>query len=280
MSVGHLDPINAFGVPLITPVPRTGSEMIATTHNFADESTWYSTSERVTEQVLTDSGDGLTWDSGEVWVDMTHGKLFDEDALAADVDHGYSIEVRVDGVVKTERTPFALSGGDFVVDYRTGKVTFASSQAGNEVTATYSKMVDSVYILAPLEGTRIDIEQVEAQFSLNVDMNDTIVFEAWAYNPADLPNKVMVSKTRYKTFRNMIDEALGSYPVIPAIGGESTRGSDSPIYGFPFRYGTIRSLSSAYGLELRVGLENDTVYGGTHATATFYTTIHPLTGEE
>ena len=141
-------------------------------------------------------------------------------------------------------------------------------------------MIDSVYAFVPLEGTRVDIEEVEAQFSVNVDMNDSIVFEVWAYNPDDLPNKVVIARTRYKTFRNMIDEALGSYPVIPAIGGESTRGSPSAIYGFPFRYGTIRSLTSAYGVELRVRLENDTVFGGTHATATFYTTVHPLTGEE
>jgi hypothetical protein len=226
-----------------------------------------------------DSGDGLTWGSEEVWVDMTHGKLFDEDALCADVDHGYAIEVRVDGVQKTERAPFATTGGDFFVNYLTGQVTFASSQAGKVVLATYSKMVDSVYILAPVEGTRLDIENAEAQFSLDVGMNDTIVFQVWAYNPADLPNKVPVAQTRYKTIRNMIDESLGSYPVIPAIGGESIRGMDSPIYGFPFRYGTVRSLSSAYGVEIRVRLENDVVYGGTHATATFYTTTHPLTGE-
>lgn len=263
-------------VPLFAPSPRTGTELITTTHNLADPTTWYTTSERVEDATLTDSGDGLTFESGEVWIDLTHGKLFDEDAIVADVAHGFEVVVKVNGVEKTERAPFATSGGDFVVDYRNGKVTFASSQAGATVTATFSKMVDSVFALVPLSGKRIDIEEVEAQFSSDVEMNDSIVFEVWAYNPADLPNKVRVDRTRYKTFKNFIDEALGSYPVIPAIGGPSNRGALHPIYGFPFRYGTIRSLSSAMGIELRVRLENDVPFGGEHATATFYTTVRDL----
>jgi hypothetical protein len=272
MSVGHLGSQTTEGVPEVTAVPRTGTEMIATTPNLADPSTWYGTSTRVAAAALTDSGDGLTWTSGDTWIDMTHGKLFDEDALVADTEHGYAIEVKVDGAVKTERTPFATSGGDFTVDYRLGKVVFPSSQAGKTVTATYSKMVDSVFALVPSEGKAIDIEEVEAQFSEDIVMNDTIVFEVWAYNPADLPNKVKIGGTRYKNFKNFIDEALGSYPVIPAIGG-SVRGASHAIYGFPFRYGTVRTLSSAYGVELRVRLESDVPFGGEHATATFYCTV-------
>lgn len=264
-------PKNDFGVPLIASVPRTGTEMIATTHNFCDPSTWYTTSTREIDKALTDSGDGLTWTSGDVWVDMTHGKVFDEDALCADVPHGYAVEVKVGGAIKTERVPFAASGGDFVVDYRNGTITFASSQAGSVVMASYSKMVDSVYVLAPVEGYRLDIEQVEVQFSSDVQMNAAAVFEVWAYNPYDLPNKVPVAVTRYKTIRNFVDEALGSYPVVPAMGG--LRGFQYPIYGFPFRYGTIRSMLSSAGLELRVRMENDVACSGEHALATFYTTI-------
>ena len=264
---------NDMDVPLVTGVPRTGTELIVTTPNFADPSTWYPSSTRVEGAALTDSGDGLVWTSGDVWIDMTHGKLFDEDALVADAAHGYVIAVTVDGVAKTEREPFATSGGDFVVDYRAGTVTFATSRAGSAVLATYSRMVDSVFAIVPDEGSRLDIEEVEAQFSSDIVMSDAIVFEIWVYNPADLPNKVRIGRTRYKNFKNFIDEALGSYPVIPAIGG-AARGSSHAIYGFPFRYGTVRSLMSMYGIELRVLLEHDVPFEGEHATATFYTTVH------
>jgi hypothetical protein len=203
---------------------------------------------------------------------MIHGKLFDEDAYSQAVDHGYAVVVTADGVTKTQRAPYATSGGDFTVDYAAGTVTFFASQSGKTVLATYSKMVNSLFTLIPDAGKRIDVEGAEVQFAKNIIFTDFIEFEAWAYNPADLPNKVCVEKTVYKRMTNFIDEALGCYPVIPAIGG-SERGTQNDIFGFPFRYGTMRSLRASQGIELRVRLKNDTPFTGEHATATFYCTV-------
>ncbi len=265
------------GRSVVVPEPRTGTELIMVTHNFCDPTTWFSTSVRVTQEALTDSGDGLTFNSAHpTWIDMVHGKVFDEDALCRDVVHGYSVVVRVDGVEMTARAPFATSGGDYTIDYENGKITFAVSQSGKAVDASYSYAVDSTFILTPDPGKLIDIESAEAQFSANVEMNDTIDFEIWAYNPADLPNRMMMDISSYKTMTNFVDEAMGSYPVVPAIGGAAGRGTTHEIYGFPFRYGTVRSLDSSMGIELHVKLRSDQKFGGQHATATFYCTVRDI----
>lgn len=256
-----------------TQEPRTGKELILATHNFCDPTTWYTESVRVDDEILTDSGDGYTWNSLHVnWIDMTHGKLFDEDALVADIDHGYSIIVKVDGNEQQKRAPFATEGGDYDVNYESGSITFFSNQSGNAVSVSYSYENGSMWKLVPDAGKRIDIEQAEAQFAKDLVLHDSIVFDIYVYNPFDLPNKVLYNRTSYKRIVNFIDEALGSYPVIPAIGG-SPRGTSHEVYGFPFRYGTIRKLLSSMGLELRVKLENDKVLGGEYATATMYTTV-------
>lgn len=261
------------GVPTQVQLPRTGSETIQITHNFCDSTTWWTQSVRVTDETLTDSGDGLTWDSAHVkWIDMTHGKVFNEDYFAQSAPHGYVITVTVDGVSKTQRAPFADSGSDFNVNYTLGKIVFFSSQAGKTVVVSYSYANGSEWCLIPDAGTRIDIEGAEAQFSKDVVLNDSILYEFWGYDPNNLPNKMIYGMAVYKKIINYIDEAYGSYPVIPPIGG-TKRGIQQEIYGFPFRYGTIRSLFSSQGLELRVRLANDQEFGGEHATATLYCTV-------
>jgi hypothetical protein len=264
---------NADSVPLTTFEPRTGSEVIYATHNFCDPTTWYSTSSRIATEELSDAGAGLVWTSAHPrWVDLSHGKVLDEDALCLDVDHGYAVDITVNGILKTQREPFATSGGDYTVNYLTGVVTFEQSQVGNDVRASYSYATSSVWILRPVDGSIVNVEATEAQFSADCILNDTIDFEVWVYNPEDLPNKVMYARTAYKRMVNFVDEALGSYPPIPIVGG-ALRGTQSVILGFPFRYGTVRRLDSSTGTEVRVRLRSDTVFVGEHATATFYCTV-------
>lgn len=270
----------------VAQVGRLGSEVIYATHNFCDPTTWYSTSERITDETLTDSGDGLMFTSSEpIWVDMTHGKVMDEEAVAAEMEptHLYKVVVTVDSgggpVEMTQRAAFAASGGDYTVDYTTGQVTFSSSQSGNTVKASYSAMRDSVWVMRPTPGKVLKIESAEAQFSEDITMNDTIRFGAWgvadAFAPDLVPDPIPsgtlieLMATRYQKLDQIIDEALGAYPMIPAMGG-SARGNQQARYGFPFRYGAVRVLASSALMELRVRLEGDSVYGGERATATFY----------
>lgn len=270
---GPAEPRTPAGLPMSTPEPREGDELILPTHNFCDPTTWYTTSARVVGETLTDSGDGLTFTSANAWwIDMTHGKCWDEDALCLDVAHGYSVDVTSDAVAQTERAPFAPSGGDYVVDYAAGTITFASSQAGKTVLATYSRKVDSTFTVVPDAGTTVNIESAIARFSTDFTVSDSVVFEIWAYDPNDPPNKVVVKKTTYKTLMNFVEEASPPYAPLGTFGG-GARGIGGDVVSLPFRYGTVRPLRASQGLEIRVYLQNHTSFPGTTVMATFYCTV-------
>lgn len=267
-------PKNEAGVPYTISQPRTGTELILVTHDFTDPTTWYTESERAEDVILSGSIDHLTWSSPNAnWIDMEHGKTFDEDAIKFDIEHQYAVNVTVDDVIKTPREAYESSGGDYDIDYAAGKIIFFEPQEGI-VKASYSYENGSMWKIVPEDGSKIDIEVAEAQFATDIIMTDTVDFEIWVYNPEDLPNKVKYTWTSYKTVKNFIDEAIGSYPVIKSFGGPQ-RGIISDVYGFPFRYGTVRTLKSSQGVELRVRLRHDRPFSGSYATTTIYCTVHP-----
>jgi len=255
----------------ISQEPRkVGSGLVIVTHNWCDPTTWYTQSVRIQGETLTDSGDGLAFVSThQNWIDLTHGKIYREDLISAP----YKPVIKVDGEVKTERAPWATSGGDFVIDYAAGKVTFFASQAGKTVTADYSYANGSMFIIAPASGRKLWVEYSEVQFSADIDVKSTTYFQPWAYDPVNPPNKIPVAAaTIYKTLDNYIEEANGCYPIIPVMGG--ARGIRSERVTFPFRYPVIKELSSSAGVEIRIWLENDIPYGGEYGTATFYCTSY------
>jgi hypothetical protein len=262
------DPTTPSGIPLVVPAPREGPSVNFVTHNWADPCTWFGQSVRETGLELVGHGNGKLFSSHRRhWIDLNHGRYYREDLIKA----AYLPKVYVDGVEKTERAPFADSGGDYIIDYVTGTVEFFETPSGT-VTADFSYANGSRYTIAPTAGKKLIVENSEVQFSEDLVMNDTIHFQAWAYNPMDPPNKVPVTEaTTYKTIRDFVDEARGVYPVIPRVGG-SERGLTTAHIVFPFNYKTVKELAASYGLEIRVWLDGDIPYEGKFATATFYCT--------
>ena len=271
------------GATLIATVGREGSETIQATHDFTKKETWYTTSNRVTNELLSDSGDGLTFSgSNKYWIDMTHGKVYDEDAICLDISHGYSVDITVTGSLLTPRTPFSGSGGEYTVNYRSGSVTFATAPSSS-VTASYSYAVDSTWILQPSGSKFIDIEEAEVHFSSNVEMNDTIQFGAqgwvqvfapslWTGNGGPLATNTLITidSTNYKTFFQIIDESVSTFTSLPIINSVNGRGTNSQLYQSSFRYGAVKRLHSLYGMQLFVKLVDDIEFGGDRASATFY----------
>lgn len=256
------------GAPFVMPEPRDGSSLIIVTHNWCDPTTWYTQSVAVSGETLEDSGDGLTFNSDHThWIDLNHGKIYREDLIK----EPYLPSVYIDGVEKTERPSFSDSGGDFVINYAAGTVTFSQAPSGT-VTADYHYENGSQFIVAPAQNKKLIIESSEVQFAKNIDIQDTIHFQVWIYNPYDLPNKIPYTEpTTYKTIKDFIDESRGVYPEVSAIGG-STRGLTNPHVTFPFNYITVKELKYSYGAEIRIWLENGTAFGGEFGTATFYCT--------
>lgn len=296
-------PKNADGLPLIIAEPRTGTEVICTTHNFCDKVTWFTNSERVNDEILTTS-DGYVWQSVSInWVDMVSGRVQDDDGWVAQQmelnpgnPHGYQVVVTVDGYEKTMREPFLTSGGDYEVYWDDGYIVCFEDWTGKEVKVSYSKATDSEFILAPLPGTILTIEAAEADFTEDVEMYDAIEYNIYGYASVFAPElglpdgeKVPISQTKYKRLQQIFNEAIGSYPMSNICGSNqehrdmdfkdyrrTSRGLKSKIQSIPFRYGTVRELTSLYGIELRVKLTHDSVYYGTVATCTFYCTSKNL----
>jgi hypothetical protein len=266
---------------LVAHAGREGSETIYASHNFCDPTSWFGDSVRFSE-VLSGSG-AVFSGTYQNWICMNRGSVLDEDGHAEDVPHGYSVVVVANGVTMSARDPLKDEGGDYVVNYESGSISFTSGTYDEgSVTASYSYENGSTFYLTPVPYKKIDIEEVESQFTLDVVLKDTIVFgifgyvqffapEYWSENGGPLPTnyRVLLKTQKYRSLSQLIDEALGSYPVIPALGG-AKRGLSSDMYGFPFRYGTVRTLVDSYGLEVRVWLENHVPCEGERVTATFY----------
>jgi len=229
-----------------------GSGATRVTHDFTDKCTWYQEASQVTGETLTDSGDGLTFNSAnERWIDLTHGRVYDEDNIA------------------DKKIPKIYDNGTEVtsgitIDYDNGDVTFDNSPTG-PITADYWYGDSSCYSLIPTAGKHLLIEHAELQFTKDIQINSPISFQIWVYNPADLPNKIKYQEIRYKNFKDVINAANLGTGTIPAVDGFTNE-----ICVFPFNYVTVKALSSSVGAELRVCVDNDEELTGEWGTATFY----------
>jgi len=244
--------------------------------NFCDPCVWYQGASQVVGEALVDSGDGLTFASAhQYWIDLRHGRLCKEGRLAN--QSGYTPVIKADGVALSEREPFADSGGDYVVDYDAGTVTFAASQAGKTITADYYhanlSREGSTFTFGPGAGKKLWLVRAEVQFSADAVMRDTIVYQAFAYDPTnpsgpkipvDLPHE-------WKTVRDLLDESNGSFPVVQPMGG-AQRGLVTEAYVFPFDYSVMRELKASQGVEVRMWLNKGAPMGGDFCTVTFYCT--------
>ncbi len=249
---------------------KEGSSRVAVSHRWNDKTTWYQQSTRVEGETLTDSGDGLTFNSlNENWMDLIHGKIYREDLVSS----SYNEVVKIDGVTATRRAPWATSGGDYQVNYANGTITFFTSQSGNTITADYSHENGSLFTIALSEGKkRLWVEYSEIQFSSDINLKDTIHFQLYGkdlQNPTG-PKVAYAPATTYKIHDNFIEEANGCFPTIPTFPGD--RGFTKIRNTFPFAYSVVKELHKCWGLEIRIWLENDTPYEGEYATATFYCT--------
>jgi hypothetical protein len=287
---------------LITvPEMRRGEEVVITTHNFCDPVSWYSTSERITNEELT-SNDGYKWQSVNInWVDMVSGRVQNDcrmrsyqQILNPQDPHGYLVNITVDGYQKQMRTPFMTTGGDYEVFWDDGYIVSFEDWSDKTVLASYSKSVNSTFILEPLPGHHLNIEGAEADFTQDVIMNDTLEYIVYGYADVFAPQlglppgtRIPLQTNKYKRIQQIFNEAIGIYPTSEIFGETEekrnlsnkefrrvSRGLKSKIQSIPFRYGTVRELNSTYGLQLHMKLTHDIKYDGFLASCTFYCTIH------
>ena len=220
-------------------------------HDWCDPTTWFTSSARVEGETLTIET-GKTYVSlSQKWIDLTHGKVTDED----DFSSSYVPVIYDDDVALTE-------GQDFTVDYLNGKVTFDANYTVNgTITADFSKATDSVYKLIPTAGKVLILEHAELNASKDCTINVAIAFEIWVgnpyFNPANPisetnPLQVLYKKKTYKNEKDIINACNKGHGSIPQWGN-----LQNEVLVFPFEYVTLQPLRSSQLAELRIHLEKD-----------------------
>jgi len=212
-------------------------------------------------------------------IDLTHGKVMEEelvpvvDAGVSDQPSSWSPVVKVNDVAKTERAPFAASGGDYTIDYAAGTITFEVAPPNGElVVCSYFYSPDAAghsYVeYIPPDGKVWYVERAEAQFSKDIILNDSVLFGVYV----DHPTYGLIQAappSYYKTVGGYLDYSTGSLPVVPAFGGAS-RGLTQDTILLQWKYLTAIALRSSLKLRIRVWLDNDVAFGGERATFTLY----------
>ncbi len=269
-------------------VPTQGSRVNFITHNLAEKTTWYTDSARIEEEIITDSGDGLTWNTiHKPIVDLAHGKVFGEHDKKDALGNSYRCVVTSDGVSLSEKDKHT-GIGDYSVDYHNGAVTFDVSQAGKQVKMTYYKVQSSNFIIAPAPGKVLTVTKVETQFSEDYLVNDSVHFQVRGpvdffapqllqANGGPFPSGHLIdlaSPTIYNTSQDYIRESNGSFPMIPAsthpdAPGNWRMGSKGTL-GYPWIYEAGIQLKGSVGMQIHVFLEHDEAFSGEEATATLY----------
>lgn len=257
-------------------------------HNWADETTWYTDSVRVVDEIPSPDGSFITYtlDHNNV-IDIYHGKIFGEDFLVDSSNNSYRVVVKVDNVTKTERDPHIGSGGDYTINYDNGTITFTSAlNVSNEVKVTYHYATTSAFYVRPPAGSKLSIIMAEVQFAKDIVMNDSIVFQPYGYVDVFAPQYMpgipsgtkipLGNPTVYKTITDLQCDAFRSYPAYPVLSGGNWRGLNEELIVFDWDYTSSTPLRSNYGMEIKMYLEHDVVASGSYATATFYCTTEAL----
>lgn len=305
-SLVTLNKTQADGISKITLAPRTGSEANFTSHNFADPCEWYQGSSRISEETLTDSGDGLTFNSAnEYWIDAYSGRIHNQETwkviqqmMNPGDPHAYQVKITADDVELTQCAPFSETDADYWVDWRNGKVTFTSSQSGKVIKAWYSKAnltaEGSKWTLMPLSPTSsYQIETSELDYSVaGTVMNDALVYRRNCFD-AEVGANDEAIRVFHRT-SGIFKETLGPKPLIRAVGASdadvTNYGSDIDLFRrksrgmrydwqpAPFFFGTMTLLCPVRGAGanfMSFHLANGVPFGGENVTVSLYVTFGP-----
>lgn len=250
----------------ITTQPLVGSAKNFITHNFCDPCSWYQGSVSVAEKTISPkvSDTYTVYLMGDVnIIDIYHGRLSLENIIPS--RSTYRPVIKVNDVIKTEDL-------HFTIDYDLGEITFVDALTAQDVVKTsYRKASSSVFTISLSTGKKLKIVHAEVQFSKNLKVQDVpIYFDAYVYNPYDLPNKVLYKRNEYNNAKDYLNEANIGY-MIPGFGELI-----QDILILPWNYPASKIIKYSDGSEIRISTKNDlpikthTNTKGEIGTCTFY----------
>jgi hypothetical protein len=281
-----LNPKTSDGRQRIAIEKTTLSKQNFFTHDWTDPTTWYTKAVRVVDEVADPDGGYVTYtlDHQNV-IDLYHGKIYQEDFIKDSSNNLYRVVVKVNNVTKTEQDPHYGTGGDYTVSYSQGTITFLSALTINdEVKVTYHYATTSEFIVAPSSGKQICIDYVECQFSDDISLTDTVMFQPYGYvqvfapqlwdgNGGPYPTNTKIplgNPLKYKSITDFQAEATKAYVQYPIMGGNSWRGASQKLTIMNWDYLASTILRSDYGMEIQIKLEHNTPFTGWYSTATLY----------
>jgi len=276
---GYCSPLEAEGKPLIATVPAEGLKANKIGPNLCDRTTWYEQSVYVeAEEATTTDVDRKIWKVTHTnIIDTYHGKLTGEDGLSDNDDRTYRVTVKIDATEKTERDPHFGTGGDFTVDYDAGEIHFSESVGVNAtVTVTYHYENGSRWTLRPSQGEILKLKRAECQFSEDVEITDTLVYDLYGLVDSFAPTYVYKRATGTLTFVNNSETVTGSgttFTTELAAGQYICLESDLGSSG-PGAYAQIETVDSNTQLTL-VSLYGGSSDSGTAAYSDYQSGVIP-----
>jgi hypothetical protein len=282
----NIVPLSTTGVMRVATEKPTNSKFTFSSHNFCDKTTWYTNSVRVVSEVPSTTDYTTYTLSHQFIIDMYHGKITREDDIKDKDNNSYRVSITVDSVAKTEQDPHYGTGGDYIVNYAGGTITFLSAlTSGNVVNVTYNYATDSVYTIKP-PSTDYDlgIDSIDLQCSTDMIITDSIMYQCFALvdyaapqmvgtGEGQVPSRTMIpinAAVKYKGFIDYMNDTNASYPNYPAIGGSGWRGANFAIQTYVLNYSSAEVVPTILNPEIRMWLEHDTPFSGTFVSATFF----------
>lgn len=194
------------------------------------------------------------------------------------------MNVWVNGDIQKETTNY--QSGAYIVDYSVGQITFTSSLPSDAaVTASYSYTNGSTWYVRPDAGTKLRIAEAEVQFSSDILVNDTAVFQVYGlvdvFAPQLMPGVPSGTKIPlgdamyYDTMDDYVVESNKSYPCIQPVSTGSYRGITLPRHIYAWDYNAAIDLVANYGMEIRVYLSGGVAFEGDYSVVALYGVSKP-----
>lgn len=288
----------------VSSYPSSASRLNLITHRWNDKTTWYTSSVKVVGEVPTplntngslrdpevDPWTGKRFQLSNTYViDVSHGKIFMENYTFSPDGGTYNAIVTVNGVSVPEVDPDTLDG-NWVLDYVSGIITLNPNVLETDLLEiTYYYATTSEFYLRPTPDKILELRSVEVQFTEDVSLKDTMIFQSFGSVGAFAPQLIgqykdalgnkfsatdsipLKDPVEYKTLFDYANESNGVYPPISgtANNNPSWRDSRNAIVTFPWNYQSVIPLSGAAGMYVEIRLQNHTPFEGEFSTATFY----------
>jgi hypothetical protein len=175
------------------------------TGDLSDKTGWWADSAAKTGDTLSDSGDGLTFDTPTHtdWIDLS--LVTTRDTLT-----GYEVKVYDNGTLQT-------SG--YTVNYTNGTVTFSSAPTG-PVTVDYRYAQTSLHTITPPSGSMYTLPLVMAQFNKGATFANGFQFKVWINNATTGDTDYCVGTVTYCHARD-IESRITKKEVCSGYGGTS-----------------------------------------------------------